>query len=31
MRKHLEITEKKLTRFAGYLRREERETSTIEA
>lgn len=31
MRKHLEITEKKLTRFAGYLRRVERETSTIEA
>lgn len=31
MRKKLEITEKKLTRFAGYLRREERETSTIEA
>ena len=31
MRKHLEITEKKLTRFAGYLRREEREASTIEA
>ena len=31
MRKHLEITEKELTRFAGYLRREERETSTIEA
>lgn len=31
MRKKLEITEKKLTRFAGYLRREEREASTIEA
>lgn len=31
MRKKLEITEKELTRFAGYLRREERETSTIEA
>lgn len=30
MRKKLEITEKELTRFAGYLRREERETSTIE-
>ena len=31
MRKKLEITEKELTRFAGYLRREEREASTIEA
>ena len=31
MRKKLEITEKELARFAGYLRREERETSTIES
>ncbi len=31
MQKKLEITEKELTRFAGYLRREERESSTIEA
>lgn len=31
MRKHLEITEKELARFAGCLRREEREASTIES
>lgn len=31
MRKKLEITEKELARFAGYLRREEREASTIES
>ena len=31
MRKKLEITEKELARFAGYLRREEREDSTIES
>ena len=31
MRKKLEITEKELARFAGYLRQEEREASTIEA
>ncbi len=31
MRKKLEVTEKELARFAGYLRREERESSTIEA
>ena len=31
MRKKLEITERELARFAGYLRREEREASTIEA
>ena len=31
MRKKLEITERELERFAGYLRREEREDSTIES
>ena len=31
MRKKLEITEKELVRFTGYLRREEREASTVEA
>lgn len=31
MRKKFEITEKELTRFTGYLRREEREDSTIES
>ena len=31
MRKNLEITEKELARFTGYLRREEREDSTIES
>ena len=31
MRKKFEITEKELARFAGYLRREEREDSTIES
>lgn len=31
MRKKLEITERELVRFAGYLRREERENSTIES
>ena len=31
MRKKLEITEKELARFTGYLRREEREDSTIES
>lgn len=31
MRKKFEITEKELTRFTGYLRREERENSTIES
>ena len=31
MRKHSEITEKELALFPGYLRREEREASTIEA
>ena len=31
MRKELEIAERELARFAGYLRREEREDSTIES
>ena len=31
MRKKLEITEKEVARFAGYLRQEEREDSTIES
>ena len=31
MRKKFEITEKELARFTGYLRREEREDSTIES
>lgn len=31
MRKKLEITERELEKFAGYLRREEREDSTIES
>ena len=31
MRKKLEITERELRRFVGYLRREEREDSTIES
>ena len=31
MRKRSEITERELTRFAKYLRQEEREPSTIEA
>ena len=31
MRKKLEITERELGKFAGYLRREEREDSTIES
>ena len=31
MRKKLEITERELGKFAGYLRREERGASTIEA
>jgi len=31
MRKKLEITERELGRFVGYLRREEREDSTIES
>ena len=31
MRKKLEITEKEVAQFAGYLRREEREDSTIES
>ena len=31
MRKKLEIAERELARFAGYLRREEREDSTIES
>ena len=31
MRKKLEITERELGKFAGYLRREEREDFTIES
>ena len=31
MRKKLEITERELGKFVGYLRREEREDSTIES
>ena len=31
MRKKLEITERELGKFVGYLRREEREDSTVES